>query len=46
MLSVERKDFLAILTLAIWKSKIDEIYAKEPKANRRTTHLHAKATSV
>jgi hypothetical protein len=44
MLSVERKDSLAILTLAIWKKKIEEIYAKEPNANQRTPHLHAKAT--
>jgi hypothetical protein len=33
MLSAERRDFLAILTMAIWKSKIDEIYAEEPNAN-------------
>jgi hypothetical protein len=44
MLVAERKDFLAILTLAIWKSKIDEIYAEEQNANRRTTRSHAKAT--
>jgi hypothetical protein len=43
MLAAERKDFLAFLTLAIWKSKIDEIYAEEPNANQRTTRLHAKA---
>jgi hypothetical protein len=33
LLSAERKDFLAILTMAIWKSRIDEIYAEEPNAN-------------
>ena len=43
MLSAERKDFLAILTMAIWKSKIDEIYAKEPNANQRITRSHTRA---
>jgi hypothetical protein len=46
MLLVERKDCLAILTLAIWKSKINEIYAEEPNAHQRTTHLHAKASNA
>jgi maltooligosyltrehalose synthase len=43
MLSAERKDALTILTMAIWQSKIDEICAEEPNANRRITRLHAKA---
>jgi hypothetical protein len=40
----ERKDCLAILILAIWKSKIDEIYAEEPNAKRRRTRSHLKTT--
>jgi hypothetical protein len=40
IIMAERKDSLAILTLAIWKSKIDAMYDEEPNRKRRRTRSH------
>jgi hypothetical protein len=44
IIAAERKDSLAVLILAIWKSKIDEIYAEEPNRKRRRTRWHLRTT--
>jgi hypothetical protein len=44
LLWAQRKDSFAILTMAIWQSKIDEIHAAEQNANRRITRSHERAT--
>jgi hypothetical protein len=42
MIAAEINDCLVILTLAIWKSKIDEIYAEQPNAKQRRTRSHVR----
>jgi hypothetical protein len=44
LIAAERKDCLAILTLAVWKSKINEIYAEEPNVNLRRTRSYVRST--
>jgi hypothetical protein len=44
IIASERKDCLAILTLAIWKCKIEGIYGEEKNAKRRRTRWHLKDT--
>jgi hypothetical protein len=44
LIAAERKDSVAILTLAIWKSKIAEMFAEEPYAKRPKTRSHIRTT--